>query len=86
MFSLLWVINVIWTISFVDISLKKERREHHLLEWTFDGCGCDFKVLVSPSIHPLVGGDSQGSDLCETQTNRSTDIQKDHIYFLIIYH
>lgn len=29
-----------------------------VIEWTFDGRGCDFKVLVSASVHPLVGCDS----------------------------
>lgn len=37
---------------------SKHLREDHLLEGAFDGRGRDLKVLVSPSVHPLVGGDS----------------------------
>lgn len=36
-----------------------------MIEGAFDGRGCDFKVLVSPCVHPLVGGDSQSCDLVE---------------------
>lgn len=38
-------------------------KDDYLLEGAFDGRGCDFKVLVSSSVHPLVGGDPQSCDL-----------------------
>lgn len=38
-------------------------RRRHSLERTFDGGGGDFEVFVSAGVHPLVGGDSQNSDL-----------------------
>lgn len=34
-----------------------------LLKRAFNGRGRDFKVLVSPSVHPLVGGDAQSCNL-----------------------
>ena len=46
---------------------NSRRTEDNLLEGALDGRGRDFKVLVSPSVHPLIGGDSQSSDL---QINR----------------
>lgn len=42
-----------------------ETRGEHLLEGAFDRCGGDFKVLVSPGVHPFIRGDSQSSDLSE---------------------
>lgn len=46
----------------------KEEVSLFLLEGAFDGRGGDFKVLVSPSVHPLVGGDAQSCDLGRTRT------------------
>lgn len=42
-------------------------KDDYLLEGAFDGRGCDFKVLVSPSVHPLVGGDPQSCNLREVK-------------------
>lgn len=39
------------------------RGKGFILEGAFDRRGCDFKVLVSPGVHPLVCGDSQSCDL-----------------------
>lgn len=55
-----------------SVLCSKQIREHHLLEGAFDGRGCDFKVLVSPSVHPLVGGDSQSRNLREGKIGQPT--------------
>lgn len=45
----------------IQLTETKER----LLEGAFDRRGCDFKVLVSPGVHPFIRGDSQSCDLSE---------------------
>lgn len=45
-------------------------KDDFLLEGAFNGCGRDFKVLVSSSVHPLVGGDPQSCDLREVKKKK----------------
>lgn len=45
-----------------------------ILEGAFDRRGCDFKVLVSPGVHPLVCGDSQSCDLNGGEGIKQSDL------------
>lgn len=48
-----------------------QQEKKRLLEGTFDWRGCNFKVLVSPGVHPLICGDSQSCDLNKGEKKQS---------------
>lgn len=72
----------------IQLCVVNKQIDNDLLKGAFDGRGCDFKVLVSPSVHPLVGGDSQSCNLKEVRRgqptlHRNRTVTQMYIYTLI---